>query len=118
MRITVSPASRKRRKKILRKAKGYFGRKSKLYRYALDQVHKGGTYAFRDRKAKKRTWRYLWIQRLNAACRAQDITYSRFMNGLKKANISLDRKILSNLAIQDTNAFNALVAKSKSAQLA
>ena len=115
MRIQNSVASRKKRKKILRRAKGYYGRKSKLYQYALDQLHKGGQYAFRDRKAKKRTWRYLWIQRLNAACRANGVSYSRFIAGLKKANIALDRKILSDLAIRDTAAFNAILEKSKAA---
>ncbi len=115
MRIQNSPASRKRRKKMLRAAKGYYGRKSKLYQYAMDQVQHSRRYAYRDRKVHKRTWRYLWIQRLNAACRANGISYSRFMNGLKKANVALDRKILSDLAIRDTAAFNAILEKAKAA---
>lgn len=115
MKATSSPASRKRRKKILKRAKGYWGRKSKLYQYALDQVHKGGQYAFRDRKAKKRSWRNLWTQRINAACRAQGITYSRFIAGAKKANIALNRKTLADLAVRDSAAFTAVVEKSKAA---
>ena len=115
MRVTVSPASRKRRKKIIRLTSGQYGRKSKLYRYAKDSLAKGRQYAFRDRKAKKRTWRALWIQRLSAACRAQGVTYSRFMSGVKKANISLDRKVLSDLAVREPAAFTAIIEKSKAA---
>ncbi len=115
MRATNSPASRRRRKRRLVLAKGQFGRKSKLYRYAHDAVNRGRKYAFRDRKAKKRTWRGLWITRLSAACRAQDITYSRFMSGIKKAGISLDRKILADIAVRDEVAFTAIVSKAKNA---
>ena len=115
MRVTNAPASRQRRKRRIALAKGQFGRKSKLYRYAHDSVNRGRKYAYRDRKAKKRTWRGLWITRLSAACRAQDITYSRFMNGLRKAKITLDRKVLADLAARDATVFNTIVAKSKAA---
>lgn len=115
MRATNAPASRQRRKRRIALAKGQFGRRSKLYRYAHDSVNRGRKYAYRDRKAKKRTWRALWITRLSAACRAQDITYSRFMNGIKKAGISLDRKILADLAVRDSVAFAAIVSKARNA---
>jgi large subunit ribosomal protein L20 len=108
-RATNSPASRKRRKKILKYAKGYFGNKSKLFRYAKEAVHHGWKYAYRDRKKKKGDFRSLWIVRLNAACRNAGISYSRFIEGLKAANITLDRKVLSDLAVRDEVAFNLLV---------
>ena len=114
-RATNSPASRKRRKKVLKYAKGYFGNKSKLFRYAKDATMKGKYWAYRDRKTRKRTFRYLWIQRLNAAVRAQGLTYSRFAEGLKAANIGLDRKILSDLAITDEAAFKGIVDQVKTA---
>ncbi|MFW6313139.1 MAG: 50S ribosomal protein L20 [Spirochaetota bacterium] len=103
------------RKKILKQAKGYWGRRSKLYRTAKDAVAKSLTYAYRDRKTKKRDFRRLWITRISAGCRAEGISYSRFMNGLKKANIEMNRKALSNLAIEDRDAFNELVGRAKSA---
>ena len=102
-----------RRKKILKQSKGYWGRRSKLFRTAKDAVAKALTYAYRDRKRKKRDFRALWIARISAACRGQGITYSRFMNGLKKADIRINRKALSNMAIEDADAFNALVEKAK-----
>ena len=108
-RATNSPASRKRRKKVLKYAKGYFGNKSKLYRYAKEAVQHAWQYAYRDRKKKKGEFRSLWIIRLNAACRNAGISYSRFIEGLKAAKIELDRKVLSDLAIRDEVAFNALV---------
>ena len=114
-RATNAPASRERRKRVLDKAKGYRGRRSKLFRYAKDAVMKGQYWSYRDRKTRKRTFRYLWIQRLNAAVRAQGMTYSRFAEGLKAANIGLDRKILSDLAIRDENAFSQIVAQVKTA---
>ena len=114
-RATNAPASRARRKRILKKAKGYRGRRSKLFRYAKDAVMKAQYWAYRDRKTRKRTFRYLWIQRLNAAVRAHDLTYSRFAEGLKAANIGLDRKILSDLAITDEAAFKSIVDQVKSA---
>jgi len=114
-RATNSPASRKRRKKVLKYAKGYFGSKSKLFRYAKEAVQHAWQYAYIDRKKKKADRRGLWIVRLNAACRNAGITYSRFIEGLKAANILLDRKVLSDLAIRDEVAFNSLVKKAQDA---
>ena len=108
-RATNSPASRKRRKKVLKYAKGYFGNKSKLYRYAKEAVQHAWQYAYAARRKKKGDFRGLWIVRLNAACRNAGISYSRFIEGLKAAKIDLDRKVLSDLAIRDEVAFNALV---------
>jgi large subunit ribosomal protein L20 len=114
-RATNAPASRERRKRVLDRAKGFRGRRSKLFRYAKDATMKAKYWSYRDRKTRKRTFRYLWIQRLNAAVRAQGLTYSRFAEGLKAANIGLDRKVLSDLAITDATAFTAIVDKVKSA---
>jgi large subunit ribosomal protein L20 len=114
-RATNSPASRKRRKKVLKYARGYFGNKSKLFRYAKDAVQHAWQYAYAARRKKKGDRRSLWIVRLNAACRNAGISYSRFMEGLKAANIGLDRKILSDIAIRDEVAFNALVQKAQDA---
>ncbi len=102
-------AARHRRKKILKAAKGYRLGKSRLYKTAKDQVEKSWQYAYRDRRAKKRSFRRLWITRINAACRLNGVSYSVFMNGLKKANIQLDRKVLADLAVQDPQGFSALV---------
>ena len=115
MRVTNAPASRKRRKRMVTAAKGYRMRRSKLYRYASDAVDHGRAYAYRDRKTKKRNFRALWQIRINAAARAAGVTYSRFMEGLKAANIGLDRKILSDIAIRDEVAFNALVKQAQDA---
>lgn len=106
---------KERRKKILELAKGYWGKRSKLFRTAKDQVMKSLVYAYRDRRRKKRDFRSLWIARISAACRAEGITYSRFINGLQQANILINRKALSNLAIQDPSAFKVLVSKAKKA---
>ncbi|MFN2508983.1 MAG: 50S ribosomal protein L20 [Chthoniobacterales bacterium] len=114
-RATNAPASRERRKRVVDQAKGYRGRRSKLFRYAKDATMKAKYWAYRDRKTRKRTFRYLWIQRLNAAVRAQGLTYSRFAEGLKAAKIGLDRKILSDLAITDEGAFRAIVDKVRAA---
>lgn len=114
-RATNSPASRKRRKKVLKYARGYFGNKSKLYRYAKEAVQHAWQYAYRDRRKKKGEFRSLWIIRLNAACRNAGISYSRFIEGLKAANIMLDRKVLSDLAIRDEVAFNGLVSQAQDA---
>src|SRR5471032_1670258 len=114
-RATNSPASRKRRKKVLKYARGYFGNKSKLFRYAKEAVQHAWQYAYRARKKKKADWRALWIVRLNAACRNAGISYSRFMEGLKAANILLDRKSLSEIAIHDEVAFNTLVKHAQDA---
>jgi large subunit ribosomal protein L20 len=109
MRVTNAPASRKRRKRVIRAAKGFRGRRSKLYRYASDAVDHGRAYAYRDRKTKKRNFRTLWQARINAAARAAGITYSRFMEGLKAAKCALDRKVLSDIAAQDNPTFLELV---------
>jgi large subunit ribosomal protein L20 len=109
MRVTNSPASRKRRKRMLQAAKGYRMRRSKLYRYASDAVDHGRQYAYRDRRTKKRTFRYLWQIRINAAAREAGLTYSRFMEGLKAAQVAVDRKILADIAATDTAAFGELV---------
>jgi large subunit ribosomal protein L20 len=114
-RATNAPASRERRKRVIDSAKGYRGRRSKLFRYAKDATMKGKYWAYRDRKTRKRNFRMLWVQRLNAAVRAQGLTYSRFAEGLKAANIGLDRKILSELAIADETAFGKIVEQVKSA---
>ncbi len=104
-----------RRKKILKEAKGFWGRRSTNFRAAKDAVTKAGQYAYRDRKRRKRDFRRLWIARISAACRNEGINYSQFMHGLDKAQIKLNRKALSNLAIEDKQAFSELVASSKSA---
>ena len=114
-RATNSPASRARRKRVLKKAKGYRGRRSKLFRYAKDATMKGQYWSYRDRKTRKRNFRYLWIQRLNAAARANGMTYSRLAEGLKAAGIGLDRKILSDLALTDETTFKAIIEQAKSA---
>lgn len=114
-RSTNSPASRRRRKRVIKSARGYFGRKSKLFRYAKEAVDHAGQHAYRDRRRKKRTWRSLWIVRINAACRAHDITYSRFMEGLAATEIALDRKIIADLAVRDEEAFGGLVEKARDA---
>ena len=114
-RATNSPASRRRRKKIIKEAKGFRGRRSKLFRYAKNAVMKARVYAYRDRKTRKRNFRMLWQQRINAAARAHGLTYSRFMEGLKAAKIELDRRALSEIAIADAVAFKALVEQSKAA---
>ena len=114
-RATNSPASRKRHKKVLKYAKGYFGSKSKLFRYAKEAVQHAWQYAYAARKKKKGDRRSLWIVRLNAACRAQGISYSRFIEGLLAAKIGLDRKILSDIAIRDEVAFAGLVQQAQAA---
>lgn len=114
-RATNAPASRERRKRVVDASKGYRGRRSKLFRYAKDAQMKAKYWAYRDRKTRKRNFRALWIARLSAAVRAQGITYSRFIEGLKAANIGLDRKVLSDIAVTDVAIFNAIVAQVKSA---
>jgi len=114
-RATNSPASRKRHKKILKYARGYFGNKSKLFRYAKEAVQHAWQHAYIARKKKKGDRRGLWIVRLNAACRANGMTYSRFIEGLAAANIVLDRKVLSDLAIRDEIAFTGLVKQAQDA---
>jgi len=106
---------KKRRQKLLKHAKGYWGRRSNLYRTAKDAVAKSLSYAYRDRRNKKRNFRALWITRISAACRQEDFSYSSFIHGLELAEIQINRKALSNMAIEDPNAFSALVAKAKQA---
>jgi len=109
-----SSAPRKRRhKKVVNEAKGYFGARSRLYRTAKDAVEKAGQYAYRDRRKRKRDFRSLWITRINAAARQHDMSYSRFMHGLKEANIELNRKMLADMAIRDPEGFEAIVNKVK-----
>ena len=115
MRIKRSVNALKKRRAILKQAKGYRGAKSKLYRIAREAVMKSGNYAYVGRRLKKRDFRRLWIARINAGCRLNDMSYSRFMNGLKKANISLNRKVLAELAISNPNEFASLVATAKQA---
>ena len=107
--------TRARHKKILKQAKGNFGKKSKLFKVANQQVLKSGNYAYRDRRQKKRDFRKLWITRINAAARLNGMSYSRFMDGLKKSGVELDRKVLSDIAITDPKGFTALVEKAKAA---
>lgn len=114
-RVKGAMMTRKRRKKVLKLSKGYFGSKSTLFKTAKQQVMKSGQYAYVGRKLKKRDFRRLWITRISAACRMNDMNYSTFMNGLKKANITLNRKMLSEIAIHDEAAFKALVDQAKAA---
>lgn len=113
MRIKRTVNAVKKRRKILKQAKGYRGAKSKLYRTAREQVMKSGMYAYVGRKQKKRDFRALWITRINAACRINDISYSKFIAGLKAKNIDLNRKVLADIAVKDPEAFKALVAEVK-----
>ena len=114
-RATNAPLPRKRHKKVLKYARGYFGNKSKLFRYAKEAVQHAWQYAYRDRKKKKGEWRALWIVRLNAACRAAGISYSRFVEASRPPGSSLDRKVLADLAVRDEAAFNALVKHAQEA---
>ncbi|MCS7280729.1 MAG: 50S ribosomal protein L20 [Desulfobacterota bacterium] len=108
--------ARRRRKKLLKLAKGYFGRRKNIYSVAKRAVYKSLFYAYRHRRQRKRDFRSLWITRINAACRAYDISYSRFIHGLKLANINLNRKVLADMAINDPKAFQSLVEKVKAIQ--
>jgi large subunit ribosomal protein L20 len=114
-RATNAPASRERRKRVLDSAKGYRGRRSKLFRYAKDATMKGKYWAYRDRKTRKRNFRMLWIARVNAAARMHGLTYSRFMEGLSAAGIGLDRKILADLAVTEDAVFQGMVAQAVAA---
>ena len=115
MRVTNSPASRKRRTRMIRAAKGFRLKRGKLYRYASDAVDHGRQYAYRDRRRRKREFRYLWQIRINAAVRAAGLTYSRFMEGLKAAKCTLDRKVLADIAAQDAAGFSQLITLAKNA---
>jgi large subunit ribosomal protein L20 len=112
-RVKAAVHSKKHRRATLQRAKGYYGNKSRSYRAANEQVNHSLQYAFRDRRARKGEFRKLWIQRINAGCRQNDISYSRFIAGLREAGIEVDRKILADLAVTDPAAFAALVAKVK-----
>ena len=114
-RIKGAMMTRKRRNKVLKAAKGYWGAKSKHFKMAKQAVMKSGNYAFAGRKIKKRDFRRLWITRISAACKANGMNYSTFMNGLKKANVTLNRKMLSEIAISDPAAFTALCEQAKAA---
>ncbi|VAX76789.1 50S ribosomal protein L20 [Serratia symbiotica] len=116
-RVKRSVISRARRKKIIKQAKGYYGARSRLYRIAFQAVIRAGQYAYRDRRQRKRHFRQLWITRINAAARQSGLSYSNFMNGLKKASIEIDRKVLADIAVLDKIAFSALVDKAKLALL-
>ena len=114
-RVKRGVTARARHKKILALAKGYRGRRKNVYRIAKQAVMKAGQYAYRDRRQKKRQFRQLWIARINAASRQNGLSYSRFINGLKKASIEIDRKILADIAVHDKVTFTALVEKAKAA---
>jgi len=114
-RVKRAVHARKKHRAVLEQAKGYYGNKSRSFRTANEQVLHSGQYAFRDRRAKKGEFRRLWIQRINAACRQNDISYSRFIAGLNAAGIEVDRKILADIAVFDAEAFTALVVSAKAA---
>ena len=114
-RVKRGTVARKRRKKVLKEAKGYFGSKHRLFKTAQEQVFKSGQYAYRDRKVRKRNFRKLWITRINAACQQNDISYSRFINGLSIANVEINRKMLSEIAIDNPKQFTNLVNIAKDA---
>ena len=114
-RVKRAVGAKKKRRQILERAKGYYGNKSRSFRAANEQVMKSGQYAFRDRRARKGEFRRLWIQRINAGCRAHDLSYSRFIAGLNAAGIEVDRKILAELAVSDPAAFGGLVDAAKAA---
>ena len=114
-RVKTGVVRRRRHKKVLKLARGFFSARHKHFRKAKEQLERSLVYAYRDRRQKKRDFRRLWIVRINAACRLNDISYSRFINGLNKANIELDRKILANLAMNDAKAFAALAKQAKDA---
>ncbi|MXV97440.1 MAG: 50S ribosomal protein L20 [Acidimicrobiaceae bacterium] len=117
-RVTRPAQSRRRRRALLSRAKGYYGNKSRSWRSANEQLMHSGNYAFRDRRARKNDFRRLWIQRINAACRQRGTSYSRFIAGLKAAGIEVDRKILADLAVNDPDAFTALVEAASEASAA
>ncbi|DAB32386.1 MAG TPA: 50S ribosomal protein L20 [Sulfurospirillum sp. UBA11407] len=115
MRVKTGVVRRRRHKKILKLAKGFYSGRRKHFRKAKEQIERSLVYAYRDRRAKKRDFRRLWITRINAACRLNDISYSRFINALNKANIELDRKILADMAMNDPEAFAVVVKQAKAA---
>lgn len=114
-RVKRGVQANRRHKKVLARAKGYYGARSRVYRVAVQAVMKAGQYAYRDRRNKKRTFRRLWIARINAGARLNGLSYSRLINGLKKANIEIDRRILADIAMHDAVAFTVICEKAKSA---
>ena len=114
-RVKRGTIARARHKKVLKQAKGYYGARSRVYRVAVQAVTKAGQYAYRDRRQRKRQFRQLWIACINAAARQNGMSYSRFINGLKKASVEIDRKILADIAVHDKAAFSALVEAAKGA---
>lgn len=114
-RVKRGVTAHRRHKKVLKQAKGYYGARSRVYRVAVQAVTKAGQYAYRDRRVKKRTFRALWIARINAQARAEGISYSQLIAGLKKADIGLDRKVLADLAVHDKPAFAQIVEQAKAA---
>jgi large subunit ribosomal protein L20 len=114
-RVKAGPRAHARKRKLLKAAKGNYGRKKSCYRVAKETVEKGMQYAYRDRRNKKRTFRALWITRINAAVREHGLTYAQFMNGLKLANIELDRKVLADIAVRDAESFKGIFEKAKKA---
>ena len=114
-RVKRSVHAQKKRRKVLEEAKGYWGFNNSHYRYAKEQVERSLVYAYRDRKVRKRTFRQLWITRINAAARAHGLSYNQFVNGCTKAGIELDRKVLADLAVSDPAAFGAIAAQAKAA---
>lgn len=114
-RVKRGVIARRRHKKVLKQAKGYYGARSRIFRVAKQAVIKAGQYAYRDRRQRKRQFRSLWITRINAASRSNGLSYSQFINGLKKANIELDRRVLADIAVHDKAAFTAIVEKAQAA---
>ncbi|MFK8049150.1 MAG: 50S ribosomal protein L20 [Halioglobus sp.] len=114
-RVKRGVVAHRRHKKVLKQAKGYYGARSRIFRVAVQAVTKAGQYAYRDRRQRKRQFRSLWITRINAQSRANGLSYSRLINGLKKANIALDRRVLADLAVHDKAAFTAIVEQAKAA---
>ena len=117
-RVKRSVHARKKRRKVLKEAKGYFGRKHSSYRFAKEQVQRSGMYAYRDRRNKKRTFRRLWITRINAAARQHGMSYSEFMHGMKLAGIELDRKVLADIAVRDPETFRRFATSAREAAAA
>ena len=114
-RVKRGVQANRRHKKILKRAKGYYGARSRVYRVAVQAVTKAGQYAYRDRRNKKRSFRRLWIARINAGARQNGLSYSRFINGLKKSNIEIDRRVLADIAMHDAATFTVLTEKAKAA---
>lgn len=114
-RVKRGVQARRRHKKILKQAKGYYGARSRVYRVAVQAVTKAGQYAYRDRRQRKRQFRALWIARINAAARLNELSYSRLIDGLKKASVQIDRKVLADIAVHDAETFSAITEKAKAA---